>query len=83
MESLKFSNPVSSHTSTTNSKGIAIPQTVAHRGYKAKYPENSLAAFKGAVEAGSHGIEMDLRLSKDGVVVLAHVRCGVSVYTHG
>lgn len=33
-----------------------------------------MAAFRGAVEAGAHAIETDLHLSKDGVVVLAHVR---------
>ncbi|KAK0752541.1 PLC-like phosphodiesterase [Schizothecium vesticola] len=32
-----------------------------------------MAAFRGAVEAGAHAIETDLHLSKDGVVVLAHV----------
>lgn len=69
----KSSLPISSHTATTNRQGIPTPLTVAHRGYKGKYPENSLAAFMGAVEAGSHGIETDLRLSRDGVVVLAHV----------
>ncbi|CRG86040.1 glycerophosphoryl diester phosphodiesterase [Talaromyces islandicus] len=49
-----------------------LPQIVAHRGYKKLYPENSLAAFKGALEAGSHGIETDLQLSQDGVVIVAH-----------
>ncbi|QKX56861.1 uncharacterized protein TRUGW13939_03968 [Talaromyces rugulosus] len=49
-----------------------LPQIVAHRGYKKLYPENSLAAFKGALEAGSHGIETDLQLTQDGVVIIAH-----------
>lgn len=56
-----------------NKSGVPIPQTVAHRGYKGNYPENSVAAFKGAIEGGANGIETDLRISKDGVVVLAHV----------
>lgn len=50
------------------------PQAIAHRGYKAKFPENSMGAFKGAVEVGAHAIETDVHLSKDGVVVLSHVR---------
>lgn len=50
-----------------------LPQTIAHRGYKAAWPENSMAAFKGAVEVGAHAIETDLHLSRDGVVVLSHV----------
>lgn len=32
-----------------------------------------MGAFRGAVVAGSHAIETDLHLSKDGVVVLSHV----------
>lgn len=32
-----------------------------------------MGAFKGAVQAGAHAIETDLRLSADGVVVLSHV----------
>ncbi len=50
------------------------PQAIAHRGYKAKFPENSMGAFKGAVEVGAHAIETDVHLSRDGVVVLSHVR---------
>lgn len=50
-----------------------IPQAVAHRGYKASYPENTMGAFRGAVEVGAHAIETDVHLSKDGVVVISHV----------
>ncbi|KIW14438.1 hypothetical protein PV08_07222 [Exophiala spinifera] len=49
-----------------------LPQTIAHRGYKTKYPENTMKAFRGAVEVGSHAIETDIHLTKDGVVVLSH-----------
>ncbi|KAI1662566.1 PLC-like phosphodiesterase [Daldinia decipiens] len=48
------------------------PQAIAHRGYKALFPENTMLAFRAAVEAGAHAIETDLHLSKDGVVVLMH-----------
>ncbi|KAH7407512.1 putative glycerophosphoryl diester phosphodiesterase [Cadophora sp. MPI-SDFR-AT-0126] len=48
------------------------PQAIAHRGYKTKFPENTMGAFKGAVEVGAHAIETDVHLSKDGVVVLSH-----------
>ncbi|KAK6222914.1 hypothetical protein LQW54_000725 [Pestalotiopsis sp. IQ-011] len=48
------------------------PQAIAHRGYKVRFPENTLAAFRGAVDVGAHAIETDLHLSKDGVVVLSH-----------
>lgn len=49
-----------------------MPRAVAHRGYKAAAPENSMLAFRAAVEAGAHAVETDLHLSKDGVVVLSH-----------
>ncbi len=50
------------------------PQAIAHRGYKAAHPENSMGAFKGAVEVGAHAIETDIHLSKDDIVFLSHVR---------
>lgn len=50
-----------------------LPQNIGHRGYKAAYPENTMACFRGAVEAGADAIETDLHLSRDGVVVLSHV----------
>ena len=53
--------------------GDVLPQTIAHRGYKANYPENTMGAFKGAVEVGTDAIETDIHLTKDGVVVLCHV----------
>lgn len=49
-----------------------IPQTIAHRGFKASFPENSMAGFRAAVEVGAHALETDVHLSKDGVVVLSH-----------
>jgi glycerophosphoryl diester phosphodiesterase len=54
-----------------------MPQTIAHRGYKTKFPENSMASFRGAVEAGTHALETDIHLTKDGVVVLSHVSTAV------
>lgn len=53
--------------------GRRKPQAIAHRGYKAKFAENTLGAFKGAVEVGADGLETDLHLTRDGVVVLSHV----------
>ncbi|TKA26479.1 hypothetical protein B0A50_05316 [Salinomyces thailandicus] len=49
-----------------------MPQCIAHRGYKAKYPENTMAAFEGAVKAGAHAIETDVHITKDDVVVISH-----------
>ncbi|KAF5026183.1 hypothetical protein F66182_1747 [Fusarium sp. NRRL 66182] len=49
-----------------------LPQAIAHRGAKAYWPENTMAAFRGAVGAGSHAIETDIHLSADGIAVLSH-----------
>ncbi len=47
-------------------------QVIAHRGASAKAPENTFPAFELAVRAGTHGIETDIRATKDGVAVLLH-----------
>ena len=44
----------------------------AHRGFSAKYPENTMAAFRAAIELGVDQIETDVRITKDGVLVLVH-----------
>lgn len=48
------------------------PLIIAHRGASAFAPENTLAAFKEAVEIGAEGIEFDVRLSKDNIPVVFH-----------
>lgn len=45
---------------------------VAHRGYSAKYPENTMAAFEAAFEAGVSAIELDVHISARGVPVVVH-----------
>ncbi|KAI8963770.1 PLC-like phosphodiesterase [Daldinia sp. FL1419] len=59
-------------THDATSEARRLPQAIAHRGYKALFPENTMLAFRAAVEAGAHAIETDLHLSKDNVVVLMH-----------
>lgn len=44
----------------------------AHRGFSAKYPGNTLLAFRMGFSAGANGCEMDVRRSKDGELVLSH-----------
>jgi glycerophosphoryl diester phosphodiesterase len=47
--------------------------SVAHRGgIVAGYPENTLAAFRRAIESGADVIEIDLRGTKDGEIVIMH-----------
>ena len=48
------------------------PLILAHRGASAQAPENTLAAFKLALEQGAHGFELDAKLSADGEVVVIH-----------
>ncbi len=49
-----------------------IPKLVAHRGYSGKYPQNTIPAFEGAIEAGFWGMECDVHTTKDGKWVIIH-----------
>jgi len=48
------------------------PLVFAHRGGSALAPENTVEAFANGVALGADGIELDVRLSRDGVVVVHH-----------
>jgi len=45
---------------------------IAHRGASADAPENTVEAFKLAWEHGADAVEMDLRMSRDGGIVVIH-----------
>jgi glycerophosphoryl diester phosphodiesterase len=47
---------------------------VAHRGYPARLPENTLPSIEAALLAGAHYLEIDVQLSQDEEVVLFHDR---------
>ena len=51
---------------------INMTKNFAHRGFSGKYPENTLLAFSKAIEEGVDGIENDVHLTKDGVLVVMH-----------
>lgn len=53
----------------TTKKEIKI---IAHRGAQSLAPENTLAAFRKAHELGAQAIELDVHMSKDGVLVVHH-----------
>lgn len=55
---------------------------VAHRGASAEYPENTLVAFEAAARAGADIVELDVRLTADGVPVVLHDE-DLSVTTDG
>ncbi len=52
--------------------GPGWPVNLAHRGASARAPENTLEAFRLAVESGAGGLELDVHLTRDGHVVVIH-----------
>jgi glycerophosphoryl diester phosphodiesterase len=48
------------------------PLVIAHRGHSARYPENTLEAYRAAIASGADLVETDARLSADGVVIASH-----------
>ncbi len=44
----------------------------AHRGFSEKYPENTMSAFRAALDVGVDEIETDVRVTADGELVLIH-----------
>src|SRR3990172_9288447 len=51
---------------------VEYPLIFAHRGASAHAPENTLAAFRRALDDGSPAIEFDVKLSADGHAVVIH-----------
>ena len=51
---------------------LGVKQIVGHRGSSADRPENTLASTRRAIEARATAVEVDVRLSKDGRLVLRH-----------
>lgn len=50
-------------------EGITI---LAHRGYDYLHPENTLYAFQRALQLGADGIELDVQVTSDGVMIILH-----------
>lgn len=48
------------------------PLVIAHRGYSARYPENTIASFVAAADTGALMVELDVTLSRDRKVVVIH-----------
>jgi glycerophosphoryl diester phosphodiesterase len=48
------------------------PEIIAHRGFSARAPENTLAAFELALRYGAPALEFDVRATRDGVPVAFH-----------
>lgn len=45
---------------------------IAHRGASQDYPDNTLASFRGAIDQGADGVELDVRRTADGGLALSH-----------
>lgn len=62
------------HVDARNESLHKIPQIIAHRGYwnTPGAAQNSIASIKKAQELGVYGAEIDVWITKDGVVVLNH-----------
>ena len=54
---------------------LPLPLIIAHRGDVTNAPENTVPAFRKALELGADGIELDVRLTKDEKLVVFHDRC--------
>lgn len=50
----------------------AFPVVVAHRGASSTHPENTLSSFEAALALGAPVVELDVRLSSDGIPVVIH-----------
>jgi glycerophosphoryl diester phosphodiesterase len=51
---------------------LAAAVLLAHRGYAARFPENTREGIRAAVDAGALNVEFDVQLSRDGVPHLLH-----------
>ena len=52
--------------------GKPLPLVIAHRGFSARFPENTMPAFEAAVAGGADMIELDVTPSRDGHPVVIH-----------
>lgn len=61
------------------------PLLIGHRGFPARFPDNSLEGIAAALEAGADGVEVDVRLCREGVWVCHHdrSRAGEPVAAYG
>lgn len=54
------------------SVAYALPAVIAHRGGGQNYPENTLLSFSKSLEMGCDALELDVQVTKDGVVIVYH-----------
>ena len=59
-------------TNLPNSTSSISPLIIGHRGASTVAPENTLISFERALDEGADGVELDVRLARDGVPVVIH-----------
>ncbi|CAO1638899.1 unnamed protein product [Sympodiomycopsis kandeliae] len=50
----------------------AMPECWGHRGASAAFPENTIASFERAIRDGSEGLESDVHVTADGIIIMFH-----------
>ena len=50
----------------------ALPRVFGHRGAAGTHPENTLESFRAAAASGVQYLEFDIRMTRDGEIVVAH-----------
>lgn len=64
--------PVGHDLHTPATRSVSRPEIIAHRGFSAQAPENTLAALEAAVTAGADAVEFDIQTGLGGAAVLFH-----------
>ena len=49
-----------------------LPEIIAHRGSTYLAPENTLSAFRNAIDLGADGVEMDVQQTRDHGLIIHH-----------
>ncbi len=64
--------PLASNAQDAKFPPVPSAPTVAHRGFSAIAPENTISSVKKAIEVGAQGCEFDVYTTTDGVLFLCH-----------
>jgi glycerophosphoryl diester phosphodiesterase len=71
---LSTSGPAHGDATATPARRLGAFDIEAHRGGRALRPENTLASFANALSMGVDTLELDMGITRDGVVVVSHER---------
>ena len=56
----------------TNNHPLQVPRVIGHRGAAGHAPENTIAAIEKAAQLGARWVEFDVKLTRDGALILFH-----------